>query len=250
VQHPILILGGTAEARQLAAMLSCDPRYAVQLSLAGRTRSPAEHAVPVRVGGFGGAEGLAANLIAQDIAMFVDATHPYAARISANAALASKISGVPLIALRRAPWRRQDGDRWQSVSSVDGAVSFLGAASCRVFLTLGRQELLPFQAAPQHRYLIRSVDPVEPPLTVPHAIYLTDRGPFREADEARLLREHDVEVIVAKNSGGGASYGKIAAARALGIEVVLIDRPPLPEVPAAETVEEIVRHLAHALPPL
>jgi precorrin-6A/cobalt-precorrin-6A reductase len=121
-------------------------------------------------------------------------------------------------------------------------------------LTLGRQELLPFEAAPQHHYLIRSVDPVEPPLDVPHAIYLTLRGPFAEADEARLLQEHAIEVIIAKNSGGPASYGKIAAARSLGIEVILIRRPYLPDVPSVETIEEMLAWLSHApaspVPPL
>lgn len=250
MKHRILILGGTAEARRLAEVLSLDPRFAVQLSLAGRTLVPARHAVPVRVGGFGGAEGLARYLHDGGFAMLVDATHPYAAQISANAAMASRSSGVPLVALRRGPWVRAARDRWQLVKSVDDAVAYLGDSPLRVFLTLGRQELLPFEAAPQHRYLIRSVDPVEPPLEVPHAAYLTARGPFQEEEEAALLREHAIEVIVAKNSGGPASYGKIAAARLLGINVVLIDRPQLPDMATVESVEAMVHYLAHELPPL
>ncbi|MEH6693204.1 MAG: cobalt-precorrin-6A reductase [Pseudorhizobium pelagicum] len=250
MKHSILILGGTAEARKLAERLSGDPSYQVELSLAGRTLVPAEHAVPLRVGGFGGADGLAEYLRESGIAMLVDATHPYAAQISANAAAASRLSGVPLLALRRAPWQRQESDRWRQVASVVVAVSALGETPRRVFLTLGRQELLPFEAAPQHDYLIRSVDPVEPPLSVPHAAYLTDRGPFEEAQEAALLSGHGIEVIVAKNSGGPASYGKIAAARALGIDVVLIQRPELPDVDAVGSVDEMVERLAHALPPL
>ncbi|MCJ8518768.1 precorrin-6A/cobalt-precorrin-6A reductase [Pseudorhizobium tarimense] len=250
MKQSILILGGTAEARRLAEVLSRDARYAVELSLAGRTRTPVPHAVPVRTGGFGGAEGLAGHLVERGFGMLIDATHPYAARISANAAMASKISGVPLVALRRAPWLPQAGDRWQIVAAISDAVSALGSAPRQVFLTLGRQELLPFKAAPQHRYLIRSVDPVEPPLQVPAAAYLTDRGPFREEDEIRLLRQYAIDVIVAKNSGGPASYGKIAAARELGIDVILIDRPELPDVPAVENVEAMVDYLAHALPPL
>ncbi|KEQ03377.1 cobalt-precorrin-6A reductase [Pseudorhizobium pelagicum] len=250
MKHSILILGGTAEARKLAERLSGDPRYRLELSLAGRTLVPAEHAVPLRVGGFGGAEGLADYLRENGIAMLIDATHPYAAQISANAAAASRLSGVPLLALRRAPWQHQPGDRWRQVASVAVAVSALGETPRRVFLTLGRQELLPFEAAPQHDYLIRSVDPVEPPLSVPHAAYITDRGPFEEAQEAALLSGHGIEVIVAKNSGGPASYGKIAAARALGIDVVLIERPELPDVEAVGSVDEMVERLAHALPPL
>src|SRR5690606_19544097 len=139
VKHSILILGGTAEARKLAERLSGDPRYRLELSLAGRTLAPAEHAVPLRIGGFGGAAGLADYLRANRIAMLVDATHPYAAQISANAAAASRLSGVPLLALRRAPWQRQEGDRWHAVANVAEAVAALGDMPRRVFLTLGRQ---------------------------------------------------------------------------------------------------------------
>lgn len=246
MQHSILILGGTAEARALAGKLAGDPRFAVELSLAGRTRAPAEQPVPVRVGGFGGAEGLAAYLGQKGVSILIDATHPYAVRISRNAAQAAEISGVPIVALRRSPWLLQPGDRWTEVESVTDAVNALGAVPRKAFLTLGRQELLPFEAAPQHDYLVRSVDPVEPPLTVPNAVYLTERGPFRQADEARLLQDRGIEVIVAKNSGGPASYGKIAAARDLGIEVILIRRPELPDVPSVETVEEVLAWLDHA----
>lgn len=250
MKHSILILGGTAEARKLAAGLAGDPRFTTELSLAGRTRAPAEQPVPVRIGGFGGAEGLAAYLRDKGITILIDATHPYAAQISRNAAEAAKRADVPLIALRRSPWRRQQGDRWIEVASIHDAVTALGKSPRKVFLTLGRQELLPFEAAPQHHYLIRSVDPVEPPLAVPHAIYLTERGPFAETDEARLLKEQGIEVIVAKNSGGPSSYGKICAARALGIEVILARRPDLPDLPSVETVEEMLAWLDHVPAPL
>ena len=248
MRHSILILGGTAEARKLAEKLAGDPRFDTELSLAGRTRAPAEQPVPVRIGGFGGPEGLGRYLRERRISILIDATHPYAAQISRNAAEASKLAGVPLVALRRLPWQRQTGDRWTEVDSVAEAVTGVGDKARNVFLTLGRQELLPFEAAPQHRYLIRSVDPVEPPLNIPNAIYLTSRGPFTEADEARLLRDNHIETIVAKNSGGPASYGKIAAARALGIDVILVRRPDLPEVQSVETVDEVLRWLDHALP--
>jgi precorrin-6A/cobalt-precorrin-6A reductase len=250
LQRSILILGGTAEARVLAGKLAGDPRFAVELSLAGRTRAPAAQPVPVRVGGFGGAEGLAAHLRQKSISILIDATHPYAAQISRNAARAAEISGVPLVALRRSPWLRKHGDRWIEVASVADAVDALGEVPRKAFLTLGRQELLPFEAAPQHHYLVRSVDPVEPPLSVPNAVYLTARGPFEQADEAQLLQDHGIEAIVAKNSGGPASYGKIAAARELGIDVVLIRRPDLPDVPSVETVDEMLAWLDHAPAPL
>ncbi|MBW6424445.1 cobalt-precorrin-6A reductase [Rhizobium sp. XQZ8] len=248
MRHSILILGGTAEARKLAEKLANDPRFDTELSLAGRTRAPAEQPVPVRIGGFGGAAGLADYLRQKGVSILIEATHPYAAQISRNAVEASRHAGVPMVALRRLPWPRQMDDRWIEVDNVAEAVIAVGEKARTVFLTLGRQELLPFEAAPQHSYLIRSVDPVEPPLDIPHAVYLTARGPFAEADEARLLREHHVEVIVAKNSGGPASYGKIAAARALGIDVVLVRRPDLPEVQSVETVDEVLAWLAHALP--
>ncbi|MGF9694997.1 cobalt-precorrin-6A reductase [Rhizobium sp. 0TCS1.26] len=248
VRHSILILGGTTEARQIAERLMAMNRFRLELSLAGRTRQPAEQPVPVRVGGFGGAEGLAGYLAAGKVDLLIDATHPYAARISANAAKASSISGVSLVALRRPGWERQAGDRWTEVESVEQAVAALGSTPRRAFLALGRQELLPFEAAPQHVYLVRSVDPVEPPLDLPQVTYLMARGPFREADERTLLQESGIEVIVCKDSGGGASYGKIAAARDLGLEVVMIRRPFLPDVVAFETVDALADHVAQAFP--
>ena len=243
----VLILGGTTEARDLAGRLAGRGGLEVTLSLAGRTVAPVRHPVPVRVGGFGGAEGLARHLAEQRIDLLVDATHPYAARISANAAVAARDAGVSLLALRRPAWERVEGDRWTHVDDVHGAIVALGAAPRRVFLALGRQEIGPFEAAPQHRYLIRSVDPIEPPLGVPHATCLLGRGPFIESDEAALLAAHGIDTIVAKNSGGSATYGKIAAARCLGIEVVLIRRPDLPPVDAVESVEEAARAIDHRL---
>jgi len=126
-------------------------------------------------------------------------------------------------------------------------VGALGEAPRRVFVTLGRNELTPFLAAPQHHYLVRSVDPVDPPLALPQVEYVTGRGPFREADDRALMLAHRVEILIAKNSGGDATYGKIAAARALGIEVVLLRRPPAPPAPSVATVEDAMAWLDHAL---
>ena len=245
--HHILILGGTSDARQLAGLLAERGDLQLTLSLAGRTREPAAQPVPVRTGGFGGVEGLARYLSVQQIDLLIDATHPYAAQISRNAAEAAERTGVPLLALRRPPWQRVAGDRWREVDSGEAAAETLGDEPRRVFLALGRQEVGPFEAAPRHFYLIRSVDPIEPPLNVPNATYLTARGPFREADERALLEAHRIDLIVAKNSGGASTYGKIAAARALGIEVVLLRRPELLEAQVAETVEQAVAMAAHAL---
>ncbi|RUY51322.1 precorrin-6A/cobalt-precorrin-6A reductase, partial [Mesorhizobium sp. M7A.F.Ca.CA.001.05.1.1] len=164
---------------------------------------------------------------------------PYAAQISANAAQAARMAGVPILALRRPGWEPVEGDRWTLVGTVGDAAQALGPAPRRVFLALGRQEVAAFEAAPQHHYLIRSVDPVEPKLAVPDAEYLLARGPFRDAEERALLERHRIDVVVSKNSGGEATFGKIASARALGIEVVMIRRPDLPDVPSAETVEAL-----------
>jgi precorrin-6A/cobalt-precorrin-6A reductase len=243
----ILILGGTTQARQLAERLAPRTDLAVTLSLAGRTAAPAPQPVPVRIGGFGGAAGLAAWLGAEAIDLLIDATHPYAARISANAAEAATLAQVPLLTLDRPAWVAVDGDRWTEVTDMPAAVQALGTAPRRAFLALGRNELAPFAAAPQHFYLIRSVDPVEPPLAVPHAVYLTERGPFEEADERELLAEHHIDVIVAKNSGGAATYGKIVAARSLGLPVIMLARPARPQVPAAASVEEALVRLDHVL---
>ena len=223
----ILILGGTTEARRLAERLASRTDLAVTLSLAGRTAAPAAQPVPVRIGGFGGAAGLAAYLAAQAIDVLIDATHPYAAQISANAAEAAARVRMPLLALERPPWEPVDGDRWTEVADMPAAVAALGTAPRRVFLALGRKELRPFEAAPQHLYLVRSVDPVEPPLALPRCrAIITGRGPFDEAAEHALLAQHRIDVIVAKNSGGAATYGKIAAARRLGLPVIMLRRPP------------------------
>jgi precorrin-6A/cobalt-precorrin-6A reductase len=242
----ILILGGTTEARLLADRLAHRPNFFVTLSLAGRTMRPAAQRVPVRIGGFGGADGLASYLTAEHIDILIDATHPYAATISANAAHAAQISGAAFVALQRPPWIANARDRWTEVANAREAVQTLGAAPRRVFLALGRQELASFVEAPQHYYLIRSVDPVDPPLALPHASYITARGPFREADERDLLEVHRIDVVVAKNSGGAASYGKIAAARTLGVPVVMLRRPTAPNVRAVETVDDALVWLDQA----
>ncbi|PLP60449.1 cobalt-precorrin-6A reductase [Mesorhizobium loti] len=250
MSHRILILGGTTEARQLAGQLVAKPDIELILSLAGRTENPVAQQVPTRVGGFGGAEGLAAYLKHIEADLLIDATHPYAARISANAATAAQLAGVPILALRRPGWERREGDRWTEVDDAAAAAVALGLIARRVFLALGRQEVGAFEAAAQHHYLLRSVDPVEPPLGVPHVDYLLARGPFREADEYQLLVEHHIDVMVSKNSGGEATYGKIAAARALGIEVVMIRRPVLPTVPSAPNIPELLAIVDHSLRPV
>jgi len=243
----ILILGGTTEARLLGERLAKRGGLDVTLSLAGRTAAPVPHAVPVRVGGFGGAAGLADYLAAERIDVLIDATHPYATVISQNAVAAAHATGVPFVALLRPAWRAVAGDRWIEVNDTHAAVSAIGVQGRSVFVALGRNELAPFKDAPQHRYLVRSVDPVEPPLPLPHVTYITARGPFSEADDRALMTAHGIEVVIAKNSGGNADYGKIAAARTLGIDVILVRRPVVADAPAVETIDAAVAWLDHTL---
>jgi precorrin-6A/cobalt-precorrin-6A reductase len=243
----LLILGGTTEARKLAERLSPRADLAITLSLAGRTALPVPHAAPVRAGGFGGAAGLADYLTANGIDALIDATHPYASIISANAVEAARQTGVAFVALRRPPWIKVASDRWTEVDDTAAAASAIGARPRRVFVALGRNDLAAFAAAPQHAYLFRSVDPIDPPLPLPQASYITARGPFREADDRALMQAHGVECVIAKNSGGEAAFGKIAAARDFGIEVIMVRRPIAPAAPAVETIDAVMQWLDHAL---
>lgn len=241
----LLILGGTTEARRLAERIADRGDLRVTLSLAGRTLDPVRMPVPVRSGGFGGVDGLAAYLTENAVDGLIDATHPFAAQMSRHAAEAAALAGVPLVALRRPAWEWVEGDRWAEADSVAEAAVALGERPRRAFLALGRQELAPFEALPQHAYLIRSVDPVEPPLAVPDAVYVTARGPFGVEDDVRLLTEHRIDVVVSKNAGGDASYAKIAAARRLSLPVLMVRRPAVPDVPAVATVEAAVAWIDH-----
>ena len=243
----ILILGGTTEARVLGERLATRGGLDVTLSLAGRTALPVRHAVPVRAAGFGGTRGLADYLLANEIDVLIDATHPYASVISANAVEAARKTGAAFIALRRPPWIKVAGDHWTEVNDTTAAVGAIGKEPRGVFVALGRNDLAPFAAAPQHVYLFRSVDPIEPPLPLPQATYINARGPFSEADDRALMQARGIEILVAKNSGGNAAYGKIAAARVLGIEVVLVRRPAASAAPAVDTIDAVMEWLDHAL---
>ncbi len=245
----ILILGGTTEARELASRLAEDARYDTVISLAGRTADPRPQPVRTRIGGFGGVDGLAHYLREQRIALLVDATHPFAARISHNATEAAQRTRIPLLALRRPEWLPLPGDRWTPVDSIVEAVNALGDRRRRVFLAIGRQEAFHFEVAPQHSYVIRSVDPVTPPLKLPDQEAILATGPFKEADEAALLTSRKIDVIIAKNSGGSATYGKIAAARRLGIEVIMVERRKPADVPTVGTCDEALDRIAHWLAP-
>ncbi|MFE6774894.1 cobalt-precorrin-6A reductase [Streptomyces sp. NPDC057702] len=244
----VLILGGTTEARLLAAALTegegvgAGPGVArVTSSLAGRVAHPRLPVGDVRVGGFGGPAGLARWLREQRVDALIDATHPFAETISFNAAEAAATAHVPLLALRRPGWVPGAGDRWHTVASLERAAEALPGLGERVFLTTGRMGLAAFAHLSAHWFLVRSVDAPTPP-TPSRMSVLLDRGPFDLAGERDLLRRHRIEVLVTKDSGGRATAAKLTAARTAGLPVVVVRRPPVPDgVPVATDVDEAAR---------
>lgn len=222
----LLILGGTTQASLLAEALAERRDVAPLLSLAGRTQNPVLPAIPYRIGGFGGAEGLEKFLRDGGYDLLIDATHPFAAQISANARLAAQRAGVPLAVFSRPGWSAESGDDWTEVATVADAVAALGPTPRRVFLTQGRLQLAAFGAAPQHDYLVRAIDPPEALALLPHHEFISARGPFTLDGELELMRAKKIEVLVTKNSGGGATAAKLLAARQLKIPVIVIARPP------------------------
>jgi len=241
----VLILGGTTEAAALARLLAGDRRFDATLSLAGRTVAPRPQPIATRSGGFGGPEGLTSFLTGRQIEAVIDATHPYADQISSNAVSACRSAGVPLASLVRPAWQPQPGDLWQTVPSTEAAVEALGAARRTVFVTVGRQELPVFAAAPQHRYVARLIETPEPAALPPDLALVRQRGPFDLAAERGLLEDRQIDVIVSKNSGGDATYAKIAAARSLGLPVIMIARPAKPAGDVVATPEAALAWLAH-----
>ncbi len=226
----LLILGGTGDAAELAARASQIAQIEVISSLAGRTQQPfTPKTGTVRIGGFGGAAGLVEFLLDRPIDLLIDATHPFAAQISANAAVAAAECNVPYLMLVRPAWEAVEGDRWIEVASHSEAAKALLGQSQRVFLTIGRQELAAFAGLDAIWFLMRAIDPPALNTPVPNGKLLLARGPFSLEDERQLLLEYQIDTIVSKNSGGGATYAKIVAARELGIPVVMVQRPPIPD---------------------
>jgi precorrin-6A/cobalt-precorrin-6A reductase len=242
----VLILGGTTEASTLAGLLAGESRFEATLSLAGRTTAPRAQPIATRVGGFGGVDGLARYLRDHAIDAVIDATHPYAAQISANAVAACAEAGIALASLVRPPWQRREDDRWQAVASTQDAALLLGRMPRRVFLSVGRQDLHHFALAPQHQYVARLIETPRQAHLPPHLVLLHQRGPFDLEAERRLLIDQRIAVIVSKNSGGDATYPKIAAARALALPVVMIARPDKPAGHVVDSAEAAVDWLAHA----
>ncbi|PYE90028.1 cobalt-precorrin-6A reductase [Phyllobacterium leguminum] len=238
LQRPaILILGGTAEAAALAKRLAPLPLRVIT-SLAGRTRDPAPLDGEVRSGGFGGAEGLARYIEAENITLLVDATHPFATRISPNAAKAAELTARPIIRLERPAWEKTEGDLWHEVASLEEAALTI-PPNARVLLALGRQHIAAFATRPDAHFVARMIDPPETPLDL--ALYeLVLAKPGKSSDEEAFLRERRITHIVCRNSGGAASYAKLQAARRLQIPVILIARPQQVFANAAGNVEAVL----------
>lgn len=233
----VLILGGTTEAARLAQALSALP-VEVVTSLAGRTANPAPLPGAVRSGGFGGADGLADFIAAEAIDYIIDATHPYATRISQNAVTATASTGTPLLRLERLQWVHQNGDQWINVANEKEAAKLIPAGE-RVFLALGRQHIAPFATRADAHFVMRMIDPTDAPLPANCEILLARPGTY--VREKQFLTEKRIGLIVCRNSGGDTSYAKIQAARDLALPVMMIARPPVVAEHVAETVEEAIR---------
>lgn len=240
----VLLLGGTSEGRLLAERIATEPHYAGVVSLAGRTSAPMAQALPTRVGGFGGVEGLKRYLVEAGITHVVDATHPFAAQMSSNARAACAALSLPLIVYARAPWTPTPQDCWIDVADNAQAVSALGSAPRRVFLTIGRQGVADFRAAPQHDYLLRVIEPPSDEDLPPRCEVFATRGPFTVNDEISLMRDKCVDVVVSKNSGGAHTYAKIEAARALRLPVVMVAPPSREGAAVAHDPDDVMAFLA------
>jgi precorrin-6A/cobalt-precorrin-6A reductase len=243
----VLVLGGTSEARALAAELVGQPGLRVVSSLAGRVSNPVLPAGEVRVGGFGGAAGLAAWARAEGVDAVVDATHPFAETISAHAVEACALAGVPLLRLARPAWTPRDGDDWHGAGSLDEVAALLPSLGTRVFLTTGRQGLASFAALDELWFLIRCVDPPGGLLPANREVLLA-RGPYEREPERALMRRHGIDVLVTKNSGGPLTAGKLDAARDLGIPVVMVGRPAATAAQSVTAVSDALRWVESHVP--
>lgn len=245
----VLILGGTSEAAELGRRLAEAPqRFAVTTSLAGRTAAPAPLPGRVRIGGFGGVDGLARWLQANRTRALIDATHPFAARMPWHAVEAAHAAGLPHLRLERPAWKAVAGDRWTSVPDLAAAAAAI-EDSGRVFLTTGRQDLAPFAVRLDAWFLVRSIEPPGP-LPFPSGEVVLARGPFTVADEEQLMARFHIDALVTKNSGAAATAAKLEAARRLGIRVIMVERPEKPHCASVPTVEAALDWLDGMFPEL
>lgn len=240
----VLLLGGTTEASDLAKALA-DQSVDAIFSYAGRTEKPLPQPLPLRIGGFGGVAGLVRYLQDKAITHLIDATHPFAAQMSRHAVEAAAICQTPLLAFERAPWQASTADHWLCVPDMAAAMAALPEDPARVFLAIGRQSLEDFAAKPQHHYLLRLVDPPTA-LPLPQTTVLIARGPFTLQGDLDLLQTHRITHIVAKNAGGRGARAKLDAARQLGLPVIMIDRPFVPDRSRLDSVDKVLHWLHSA----
>ncbi|MEQ9326768.1 MAG: cobalt-precorrin-6A reductase [Rhodospirillales bacterium] len=250
VRPHILILGGTAEAAALARAIADSRGAAVRLtsSLAGRVEKPGPLPGEVRVGGFGGPAGLATFIRENGVGLLIDATHPFADRISRNARLAAEAAGIPRLGLDRALWKRDPRDRWIEVASMEQAARAVGDIATRAFLTVGRTEIAPFAACRGVWFLVRLVDPPSETLPLANHETVIARGPFSPAGERDLMAHHRIGVVVTKASGGTATEAKIIAAREADIPVLMVRRPKPEPGRRVASVEAALDWISDQLP--
>jgi precorrin-6A/cobalt-precorrin-6A reductase len=243
----VLILGGTGDAVKLAAIASQLDGVEVMSSLAGRTQQPTAPIGSLRVGGFGGEAGLVAYLQEYQVNFLIDATHPFAAQISWNAAAAATKANIPHLMLVRPVWQKESGDCWLEVDHLEAAVTLLESQTGRIFLAIGRQQLAPFARLQHLWFLMRSIDPPDANLPIPPGEMIYDRGPFTLEQERKLLIDYNINLIVSKNSGGNATYAKVMAAREMRIPIIMINRPAMPPITQVSTVNEALNWLRNGL---
>ena len=248
----LLILGGTREAYQLAEKLDSQfpqEKLIFLSSLAGITKKPNIPAGKFRTGGFGGLSGLKNFLVKEEISLLVDATHPFAENISKNALLAAAESGLPFLTLKRPPWVKHQNDLWIEVTSLKNAVKYLKNVEKKtgslfsmgsIFLTTGNKDLWLFQNSLNYHFLVRTVEEPELVSEWPQAKFIKDRGPYTLETEIKLLKEHEISMLVTKNSGGISTYAKIEAARYFKIPVLMVRRPEMMTAKSCQTVTEAV----------
>ena len=223
VNEKVLILGGTREAAELADQL-VRKGHAVTSSLAGRTKEPKPVAGTIRIGGFGGPEGLAGYLAENNFNRLIDATHPFAVNISVNAKIASQTSGIPLEIHKRIPWEKQPGDLWLEVQTLEQARDVI-PQNARVLLALGSQHIDLFKSRQDVFFLVRMVDTPAEPLPLPNHELLIGKPSSSWCEEKQLLEHHAITHIVCRNSGGKGAYAKITAARKAALEVIIVKMP-------------------------
>lgn len=238
----LLLLGGTFEARALADRLAGHPRIAATLSLAGATRVPMQTALPTRIGGFGGDDGFVSWLDTHRPDAILDATHPFAARISARTHRIAAARGLPHLQILRPPWRPQPGDDWTEIAQEEELAHHLDVAD-RVFLATGRQSLDRFSRLQVDHMWCRQIDPPDRPFPLPRGEFIIGRPPFSVVDEFDLFARLRITALVVKNAGGEAPRAKLIAARQLGIPVYLIARPAPSGAPSVETVDQAMAWL-------